>query len=134
MTEAYTVATALAQIEKCDFECEGGPLSNNTGWRWLTTHLQKGPKFALGEWVWHDVTAEVAAGVSISQPVKLCIVAIYMIYMGSATDGRAWTYSLSSDPPDAYHHGSGVQFNSVAEAKLRPSVEAKPSPPSTVTP
>lgn len=23
----YTVATALAQIEKCDFECEGG------GWR-----------------------------------------------------------------------------------------------------
>ena len=53
--------------------------------------------------------------------MKLCIVAIYM---GSDTDGRVWTYALSSDPPDAYLYGSGVQFPSVAEAKLRPSVEA----------
>lgn len=114
--ETYTVASALAQIEKCDFECEGGPLANNTGWRWLKSHFEKGPKFSLGDWVWFDVTAEVAAGVRISQPVKLCVVAVYM---GSDTAGLVWSYALSADPPGAYHYGSGVQFPSVPEAKLR---------------
>lgn len=115
MTESYNVRTALEQIEKCSFECEGGPLANNAGWRWLKEHLARGPKFSLGEWVIHRVEAEVG-GIKISQDVKLCVVAIYM---HSDTERRTWTYALSSDPPQPYHYGSGVQFPGIPEAKLR---------------
>ena len=38
----YTIASAFAQVEKCDFECEGGPLANNSGWRWLKEQADKG--------------------------------------------------------------------------------------------
>jgi hypothetical protein len=27
--------TVIAQIEKCGFECQGGPLENNVAWRWM---------------------------------------------------------------------------------------------------
>lgn len=111
---SYTIATAFAQVEKCDFECEGGPLTNNAGWRWLKERVLGGPKFHMGEWVMFTVEAEVS-GVKIAQAAKLCIVAIYM---SSDTERRTWTYALSADPPDAYHHGSGVQFNGVSESKL----------------
>jgi hypothetical protein len=115
MTKPYTVASALAQIEKCDFECEGGPLTHNTGYLWLKAHLEKGPKFSLGEWVIYQVEAE-TAGVKISQPVKFCVVSISM---GSDSDRRTWSYSLSTDPPQPYHHGSGVQFIGVSEKALQ---------------
>ena len=29
----YTLQEAIAQVEKCDFECEAGPLQNNVGFR-----------------------------------------------------------------------------------------------------
>lgn len=118
----YTVATALAEIEKCDFECEGGPLANNTGYLWLKDHLTKGPKFSLGQWVHHEVCAEVN-GIKIANLVRLCVVAIAM---SSDTDRRTWTYSLSTDPPQPNHYGSGVQFVGVAENKLQaePGAEA----------
>jgi hypothetical protein len=31
----YTLATALAQLESCHFECEAGKLENNTAFVWL---------------------------------------------------------------------------------------------------
>jgi hypothetical protein len=30
---------AIEQVEKCNFECEGGSLANNTGWRWIKRTL-----------------------------------------------------------------------------------------------
>lgn len=110
----YTIATAVEQIEKCAFECEGGPLTNNTGWRWLKEHLSSGPKFALDQPVLFNVEAEVA-GVKIAQPVKMWVVGIAM---ASDPERLTWRYALSTDPPRPYHYGSGVQFNGVAENKL----------------
>jgi hypothetical protein len=115
----YTYATAIAQVEKCDFECDGGPLANNAGWRWIKDHLPIGPKFRLGQWVWFKVDAEVN-GIKLSQWVKLVVVAIYL---SSDTERQTYTYALSSDPPQPYHYGCGVQFNAVAEGKL---FEARP--------
>lgn len=112
--ETYTIKTALEQIEKCDFECEGGPLANNTGWRWLKEHLTRGPKFHLGQWVYMDVTAD-ANGVKLRQWVNLCVVGISM---SSDTERRTWKYHLSSDPPSAYHYGAGVQFQAVDERSI----------------
>lgn len=125
MTKAeYTIASAIAQVEKCDFECEAGPLANNTGWRWLKAQAEAGPKFYLGQWVYHEVAADVV-GVKISQWVRLCVVGIGM---SSDTERRTWTYSLSTDPPDAYHYGSGVQFVGIDEKKLRETApEEQPS-------
>lgn len=37
----WTFNTAIEQIEKCDFECEGGPLRNNAAWRWLKNALKE---------------------------------------------------------------------------------------------
>lgn len=114
---------AIEQIEKCDFECEGGPLANNVGWRWLKGQMSGGPLYCLGQWVTYQIEAEVS-GVKIAQDVKLCVVAIHM---SSDTDRRTWKYSLSKDPPHAYYSGSGVQFSSVAEAKLTPVAPALPT-------
>jgi len=111
-----TTKAAIEQIEKCDFQCEGGPLANNVGWRWLKERMDRGPLYCLGQWVHHQVEGEVS-GVKIAQTVKLCIVGIHM---SSSSERRTWTYSLSTDPPDTYHYGSGVQFPGVAEEKLSP--------------
>ncbi|WP_374453786.1 hypothetical protein [Phenylobacterium sp.] len=114
---------AIEQIEKCAFECEGGPLANNVGWRWLKGQLSGGPLYCLGQWVLFEIEAEVAK-IKIAQTLKFCIVGISM---SSSAERRTWTYSLSTDPPEAYHYGSGVQFNGVAEAKLTPIVPALPT-------
>lgn len=110
----YDNASAIAQIERCNFECEGGPLANNTAYRWLKEKLQSGPKFHLGQWVFLEVEAEVS-GVKISNTVKLCVVGISM---SSDTERLTWNYALSNDPPAPWHYGSGVQFRGVDERKL----------------
>jgi len=115
--------SALDQIDKCGFECEGGPLANNVGYRWIKQHLADGPLYCLGQWVLYEIQGEVA-GVKIAQTVKLCIVCIRM---SSSSERLTWTYDLSTDPPAVYHYGSGVQFSGVAEAQVSP-VPAKRSP------
>lgn len=35
----WTVQSAIEQIGKCRFECEGGPLENNDAWRWIVMTL-----------------------------------------------------------------------------------------------
>lgn len=118
----YSTKTAIEQIEKCSFECEGGPLTNNQGWAWLKAAMTGGPLYYLGQSVHYEVEGEVS-GVKIAQTVKLCVVGIRMT---SDIECRTWNYDLSTDPPDAYHYGSGVQFSGVAEAKVSP-VPAKRS-------
>lgn len=113
-TKHWSVETALAQIEKCDFECEGGPLANNVAYRWLKAALDIGPKFLPGQGVWFEVEAE-ANGIKLAQWVHFYVVAITM---SSDTERRLWTYSLSYDPPAPYHYGS-FQFARIAEVKLR---------------
>lgn len=31
----WNIRSAIEQIQKCQFECEGGPLENNDAWRWI---------------------------------------------------------------------------------------------------
>jgi hypothetical protein len=35
----WTAETALDQIRRCGFECEGGLLENNDAWRWIVMTL-----------------------------------------------------------------------------------------------
>lgn len=35
MSTSWNTKTAIEQIESCNFECEAGPLKNNTAWAWL---------------------------------------------------------------------------------------------------
>ena len=112
----HSTKAALDQIDKCGFECEGGALANNVGYRWIKAHLLGGPLYCLGQWVTYEVQGEVS-GVKIAQQVKLCIVGICM---SSSSERRTWTYSLSTDPPQAYHYGSGGQFSGVNEDKITP--------------
>lgn len=35
----WTTESAIEQIQKCAFECTGGPLENNIAWRWLVSSL-----------------------------------------------------------------------------------------------
>lgn len=119
----WNAATAIEQIEKCGFECEGGPLANNVAYRWLRKALlEVGPKFLPGQGVWFEVDAT-TNGVTLSQWVHFYIVGVSM---SSDTERRLWTYSLSYDPPAPWHYGT-VHFVGVAESKLRLE---RPAPPS----
>jgi hypothetical protein len=124
----WNVETAFAQIEKCDFECEGGPLTNNVAYRWLKKAITEiGPKFLPGQGVYFEVTAD-AGGVHLSRWAHFYVVGVQM---GSDTERRLWTYSLSYDPPAPWHYGT-VHFTRISEDKLRlndPSTEAPPESP-----
>jgi hypothetical protein len=111
----YDARSVIEQIEKCNFECEGGPLANNTAYAYLKAHLSAGPKFLPGQWVFYEVKAEVA-GIALQKWAKLCVVGVTM---SSDTKRQTWTYALTADPPQAYHYGAGVQFNGVEEADLK---------------
>lgn len=41
--EAWTFETAFEQLEKCEFECEGGPLRNNVAYQWLKANVSIDP-------------------------------------------------------------------------------------------
>jgi hypothetical protein len=112
----YTVQTAIEQIEKCSFQCEGGPLENNTGYRWLKEQILTGPTYRLGQWVYFLVEGEVNK-IKLSQWTRLCVVAVVL---GSDDRGSTWHYSLSADPPSAYHYGSGHQFTNISQEKIWP--------------
>lgn len=109
-----TVAEAVAQIEKCEFECEGGLLANNVGWRFLVAALNVGPEFWPGQSVWFQVDA-VSGDVKLTQWVKFFIVGCQM---SSDTERRLWLYDLSYDPPSPWHYGT-TQFKGVSGSKLR---------------
>ena len=113
MSSEWTLTTALEQIDKCGFECEGGPLSNNVAYRWLKEAAQNGPKFLPGQQVWFEIDAT-AAGKRLAQLVCFTVVGCTM---SSDTDGRTWAYSLSYDPPSAWHYGK-THFTGIDERRL----------------
>ena len=109
----HSMASAIEQIEKCNFECEAGLLHTNVGWQWLTAAARIGPEFWPGQGVWFEVEAE-AAGKKLRQWVHFYIVGCTMT---SDTERRLWTYSLSYDPPGPWHYGT-VHFQNVAASRL----------------
>lgn len=110
----WSIATCLEQIRKCDFECEGGPLSNNVAYRWLEAAAKVGPEFWPGQGVWCEVVAE-AAGKTLRSWEHYYIIGCYM---SSDTERRLWVYDLSNDPPGPWHYGT-VQLRGVSGDKLR---------------
>lgn len=108
------MATAIAQIESCNFECEAGPLETNVAWSWLTQAARVGPEFWPGQGVWFEVAAE-AAGQKLTKWVHFYVVGCAMT---SDTERRLWTYSLSYDPPAPWHYGV-VHFTGIQGEKLR---------------
>lgn len=113
----WSITTALDQIQKCCFECEGGPLANNVGWQWLVEAAKVGPEFMPGQGVWFLIDAT-AAGKTLTQWCHFYIVGCSM---ESDTEGRYWTYSLSYslsyDPPAPWHYGT-VHFKGIRAEKL----------------
>lgn len=97
----WSMKSAIEQIQKCAFECEGGPIENNDAWRWLVSAAEKGPEFWPGQGVWFEVEAE-AAGKKLTQWVYFYIVGCSMY---SDSERRFWAYSLSYDPPEPWHYG-----------------------------
>ena len=112
--KAWTLPAAIDQIERCNFECEAGALSNNVAWAWLSKAAKNAPEYLPGTQVWHEVTAE-ASGIKISQWARFTVVGCTML---SDTSGITWNYALSNDPPGAYHYGA-FTIPSVAGSKLR---------------
>ena len=110
----HSLKSAIAKIEKCDFECEAGPLANNVGWQWLSAAAKVGPEFMPGQGVWFEVEAA-AAGKTLRQWVHFFVVGCAMT---SDTERQLWTYSLSYDPPAPWHYGT-MHFTNIAADRLR---------------
>lgn len=110
----WSMKTAIEQIAKCGFECEGGPLANNDAWRWLVDAAEVGPEFWPGQGVYFEVVAE-TAGIEIKQWRHFYIVGAEM---GSDTERRFWRYTLSDDVPSPWHYGK-VSFIGIRGDKLR---------------
>jgi hypothetical protein len=108
-----TVKDAVAQIEKCNFECEAGPMANNVGWQWVKACLEVGPEFWPGQSVWFLIDAK-AAGKTLTQWVRFFIVGCHM---NADTERRYWTYDLSYDPPAPWHYGE-THFRGIRGDKL----------------
>ena len=66
---------AIEQLIKCQFTCDGGPLSENVGFNDIKDHAERLPAHAIGDIVWFKVTAT-ANGVSLDQAVELYICGI----------------------------------------------------------
>ena len=110
----WSMQTAIEQITKCAFECEGGPLAMNDAWIWLVGAAKIGPEFWPGQGVWFEITAE-AAGKKLTQWAHFYIVGCHM---DSDTDRRYWVYDLSYDPPAPWHYGT-THFSRVKGDRLR---------------
>ncbi|MFZ5783945.1 MAG: hypothetical protein ACOY4R_27420 [Pseudomonadota bacterium] len=111
----WSMKTAIEQIQKCGFECEGGRIEFNDAWTWLCRAAERGPEFWPGQGVWYEVEAYTPGGMAIKQWGHFYIVGCCM---SSGTDSRFWLYSLSNDPPAPYHYGA-VQFSGVSGDQLR---------------
>lgn len=116
----WSMQTAIEQISKCAFACEGGPLAMNDAWIWLVGAAEVGPEFWPGQGVWFEVVAE-AAGKTLTQWVHFYIVGCHM---DSDTDRRYWVYDLSYDPPAPWHYGT-THFSRIKGDRLRLEVPAK---------
>ena len=114
-TKHWSMKSAIEQIDKCAFECEGGPLSMNDAYIWLKGAAESGPAFWPGQGVYFEIDAIAATGQRLTQWVHFYITGCRM---DSDTDGRLWTYSISYDPPGAYHYGK-THYTDVKDSRLR---------------
>jgi len=112
--KSWTMKSAIEQVQKCGFECEGGSIDNNDAWRWLVQSAKTGPEFWPGQRVYFEIVAE-AAGKKLTQWVHFYIVGTHM---DSGTEDRFWTYDLSYDPPQPWHYGK-THFTRIRGEKLR---------------
>ena len=47
--KSWNMQSAIEQIQRCQFECEGGPLENNVAWRWIVmTFSTQEPRTGAG--------------------------------------------------------------------------------------
>lgn len=109
-----SMKAAIEQVNKCDFECEGGPLKLNVGWMAIAKAAEVGPEFWPGTSVWFEIVAE-AAGKKLTQ---WCLFEIVGLHKESSSDCAYWVYDLSYDPPSAYHYGT-VHFTRISGDRLR---------------
>lgn len=58
-TPEWTFATAIAQIESCEFHCVAGPLTNNVAWQWLRKALADAPSVEQVARAIHAVSVDV---------------------------------------------------------------------------
>jgi hypothetical protein len=110
----WTMKTAIEQVQKCGFECEGGPLANNDAWTWLAASAEVGPEYWPGQGIYFEVEAE-AAGKKLSQWVHFYIVGCRM---DSDNERRFWVYDLSYDPPGPWHYGT-THFTNIKGERMR---------------
>lgn len=103
----WAAKTAIEQIEKCSFECEGGPLANNDAWRWLRAAISNGPTLLPGQEVWYEVRAE-ALGVTMTKWTRFYVLSVRA---SSSSERREWEYDIISQLPDAYYTGGHVVKN-----------------------
>jgi len=112
VSKLWDFHTAIEQVASCDFECEGGPLANNVAWRWLQ---KSWPKYLVGQTVEFEVEGELG-GQKLKRWQKYTVVGCSL---SADCERQTFIYSLSNDPPQPWHYGSGPQFRDVAERKLR---------------
>lgn len=110
----WSIATALKQIGSIDFTCEAGPLSMNAAWIWLNKAAAIGPKFWPGQGVYYDEKFVAASG---SETIVRNHFYIIGCHMGSDTEKRLWTYTISNDPPSPYHYGK-ASYTEIKESAL----------------
>lgn len=121
----WAVKTAIEQIEKCAFECQGGPLENNDAWRWLKATLEAGPTLMPGQSVWYEVKAE-ALGVTMSKWTRFYVLSVRA---SSSSERREWEYDLITQLPEAYFTGGHVVKNAkLCDIKLSNPDSDKASP------
>ncbi len=111
----WSTQTAIEQIKKCDFECEGGPLANNDAWRWIVTMAERGPEFWPGQAVWYEVKADVL-GVEMRRWAQFKVLSVTA---GSDADRRYWVYTITDALPDAYYPGGKNTVQNLRAASLR---------------
>lgn len=100
----YTYYSALKQLEHCGFECEGGPLENNTAFQFLK--CQEAPEFLVGQEVFIEIEYK---NDQLGQTVKQWERATITGCMRqSDTTDVYYDYYVSQKPCQSYYAGGTV--------------------------
>ena len=109
----YTYYSALKQLEHCGFECEGGPLENNTAFQFLKRG--KVPEFLIGQMVFVEIEyKDEVLGQTLKQWERVTITGC--MRQSNATDVY-YDYCVAKKPCEPYYAGGKV-FRVTAD-KLR---------------
>jgi hypothetical protein len=100
----YTYKTAIEQLKKCAFECEGGPLENNTAFQFLSTGPI--PEYLVGQAVYVQFEYESAVlKKTTKQWERMTIVGC----LRESSDTEVYyDYFVSNDPCQPYYSGGHV--------------------------